>query len=85
MTDLREYLQMYLTDLQNFLADHAQASDEELLAAAREAFTNQDPRYLVMANAINAMKKGGFGRYKTKGPGNQPVDKYPPPQTKDDE
>ncbi len=75
MSDVRQYVQMYIADLANILADCE--DDTAILDAARTAFGERDERYLAIAGAVDEMKKGGFGRYKVKRPPNQPTDKRP--------
>ncbi len=81
MSDVRQYVQMYIADLADILANCP--DDEAILEAAREAFGEADGRYKALTVAAEAMKKGGFGRYKDKRPSNQPTHKCPPNQATD--
>ncbi|OUD15561.1 hypothetical protein [Thioflexithrix psekupsensis] len=77
MSNLRDNLSDYIADLTALLADHL--DDGSLLTAAKTAYGENDPRYLVLCSLLSQTKKGGFGTYKDKkGSGeNQTVHKTP--------
>lgn len=56
MTDLTRYIENYIADLQQLLADSQE--DAQLLKTAREKFGHEDKRYLALLAPLPRAKLG---------------------------